>query len=146
MTSEKDKYLTETYPKIFVNRYADMKSTAMCWGFETGDGWFWLINNLCKTIQSYIDSNQHLNIPQVIADQVKEKYGGLRFYYHGGDEKIDGMVWLAEHMSYHICEECGATENIGETQSWIRVLCEKCATEGGYIEDWVKNESKETED
>jgi len=141
MTPEKDKYLVETYPKLFVNRYADMKTTAMCWGFECQTGWFWLINQLCQSIQSYIDNNQHNNIPQVVVDQVKEKYGGLRFYYHGGDETIDGMVWLAEHMSYNICENCGSTENVGDTDGWIMVLCEKCATEGGHT-NWKKYDNK----
>lgn len=51
----------------------------------------------------------------------------LRFYYDGGDEKIDGMVWLAEHMSYYICEDCGSTKNIGQTKGWITTLCEDCS-------------------
>ncbi len=146
MTSEKDKYLVETYPKLYVNRHADMRTTAMCWGFDCNDGWFWLIDNLSKAIQSYIDNNEHLKIPQVVVDQVKEKFGGLRFYYHGGDEMIDGMVRLAEQMSYNICENCGTTENLGRTQGWIRVLCEKCATDNGYIEDWRKNGVEATDD
>jgi len=146
MKAEMDKYLVETYPKLYVNRYADMKTTAMCWGFDCNEGWFWLIKNLSQCIQSYIDNNQHMNIPQVVVDQVKEKFGGLRYYYHGGDDTIHGMVWLAEHMSYYICENCGTTENVGQTEGWIRVLCEKCATDGGYIEDWKKNDTEETED
>ena len=52
-----DKYLVKKYPKIFVDRYENMQKTAMCWGFEHGDGWFWLLDQLCDSIQSYIDSN-----------------------------------------------------------------------------------------
>ena len=36
---------------------------------------------------------------QVIAIQVKEKYGGLRFYYSGGDDYIHGIVAMAENLS-----------------------------------------------
>jgi len=51
-----DKKLCEEYPKIFVNRHGNMASTAMCWGFEHGDGWYNIINNLCRCIQHHIDS------------------------------------------------------------------------------------------
>ena len=57
MTEELDKKLVEKYPKIFRDRHADMRTTAMCWGIETGSGWYFIIDNLCNTIQSYIDNN-----------------------------------------------------------------------------------------
>lgn len=126
MRKELDNYLVEKYPKIFVNRYADMKTTAMCWGFSHGDGWFWLLDQLCNSIQSHIDNNSFRNIPQVVASQVKEKYGYLNFYFSGGDDYIDGMVSLAEKMSMNICEECGSLENIGHTSGWIKCICKDC--------------------
>jgi len=127
MNSKLDSYLVTKYPKLFIKRYEDMKSTAMCWGFECGDGWFWLLDNLCQSIQSYIDYNTHKNITQVTVEQVKEKFGGLRFYIEGGDDTIHGMISLAERMSYNICETCGSTENIGQTSGWIKNICEDCA-------------------
>lgn len=126
MKTELDEQLVKKYSKIFADRNADMKETAMCWGFECGDGWYWLIDNLCDSIQSYIDQNEHLHIPQVIATQVKEKWGGLRFYINGGDGRIAGMIQLAEHMSFKICEICGSTENIKQTEGWVQSLCPNC--------------------
>jgi len=174
MTPGLDKYLVEKYPKIFVNRYADMQNTAMCWGFEHNDGWFWLLDQLCESIQNYIDNNSKKKviknktlraiynkirnlrfkirykklynilyriedfieskcekieietIPQVVATQVKEKFGSLNFYYNGGDDYISGMVSLAENMSNDICEFCGSTENIGHTKGWIYTICKSC--------------------
>jgi len=126
MKKELDEKLVKKYPKIFVDRYGDMKKTAMCWGFECGDGWYWLIDNLCDSIQSYIDNNKHLNIPQVVAVQVKEKFGGLRFYIEGGNEYINGMISIAESMSYNICENCGTTENVTQTKGWVYTRCENC--------------------
>ena len=127
MTQELDEKLCKDYPKIFADRHADMRTTAMCWGFDCNDGWFWLINNLCKTIQDYIDNNKHLNIPQVVATQVKEKFGGLCFYYNGGDNLISGMVWLAESLSYSICENCGSTKDVTHnTEGWIYTRCKTC--------------------
>ena len=63
-------------------------------------------------------------IAQVVAIQVKEKFGGLRFYYSGGDDYIDGVVAMAESMSYRTCEVCGAPGTSTEG-GWIRTLCEE---------------------
>lgn len=67
-------------------------------------------------------------IPEVTVqiDQIKEKFGGLRFYYSGGDKVIHGMVSLAESLSYKICESCGSTKNIGRTKGWITIMCQEC--------------------
>lgn len=139
MREELDKTLVEKYPKIFADRYKPMTETAMCWGFECSDGWFNIINQLCSNIQSHIDwknSQRELllkdnpykrtipdEVVQVVATQVKEKFGTLRFYYDGGDDKIDGMVRMAESMSAVTCETCGAP---GSTRGggWIRTLCD----------------------
>lgn len=61
--------------------------------------------------------------PQVVAVQVKEKFGTLRFYYSGGDDRVDGMVRMAESMSAVTCEDCGAPGTTGGSR-WITTLCE----------------------
>ena len=107
-----DQALCTKYPKILSSlRYGSI---------ECGDGWYDLIDTLCLLIQSYIDT--HDQMPQVVALQVKEKFGGLRFYCDGGNEYINGMIRLAEELSYHICDECG---NKGEsnTDGWIATRC-----------------------
>ncbi len=55
--------------------------------------------------------------------QIKEKFGGLRFYYEGGDDHISGMVDMAESWAGHTCETCG---NMGKQREggWIRTLCD----------------------
>jgi len=66
------------------------------------------------------------SVPQVIVDQVKEKFGTLRFYYHGGDEFINGLVQMAEAMTSCTCERCG---NPGTTESlggWVTTICKPC--------------------
>ena len=56
--------------------------------------------------------------------QIKEKFGGLRFYYDGGDGHISGMVTMAESWAHRTCETCG---NKGKSREggWIRTLCDK---------------------
>jgi hypothetical protein len=70
-------------------------------------------------------------VPQVTVDQVKEKFGTLRFYYSGGDDVIDGMVRMAEAMSAVTCEKCG---NVGRRRGagWISTLCDEHSKEEDY--------------
>jgi len=103
----------------------------MCFGFENGDGWFWLIHNLCASIQSYVD-HTFPRPPQVIIDQVKEKYGTLRVYYHDGDNAIGGMVSFAEWLSGVTCEACGNTnqDTVGRTtKGYYKTCCKNCIPE-----------------
>ena len=109
MKQELDEYLCKVYPKMMVNRNKPMTETCMCWGFECGDGWFQILNQLMGNIQNHIDWKNRNGevVTQVTLDQVKEKFGTLRFYYTGGDDVIDGMVRMAESMSGVTCEVCG---------------------------------------
>jgi len=77
MKKELELKLVEKYPIIFSQYGGDMRQTCMHWGMTCGDGWYNLINDLCKNITTVI-GNKNIKI---IAAQVKEKFGGLRFYY-----------------------------------------------------------------
>jgi hypothetical protein len=127
MRQELDEQLCKNYPKMMVNRNLPMTETCMCWGFDCGDGWYNILNQLMGNIQHHIDWKNRNGevVPQVTLDQVKEKFGTLRFYYTGGDEYIHGMVAMAEAMSGVTCEGCG---NVGERKGggWIHTYCEPC--------------------
>jgi len=101
-------------------------------GFECGDGWFTLLDQLMHSIEWHLDPShtwpRKERLPFQIV-QVKEKFGGLRFYFHGGDDYIHGMVSFAEALSYKICEHCGSTNNVTQTEGWIITLCEDCMKE-----------------
>jgi len=129
MRQELDRLLCEKYPKMMVNRNLPMQETCMCWGFDCGDGWYNILNQLMGNIQHHIDWKNRNGevVPQVTLDQVKEKFGTLRFYYTGGDDIIDGMVRMAESMSGVTCEGCG---NVGERKGggWVHTYCEPCET------------------
>ena len=129
MRQELDRLLCEKYPKMMVNRNKNMQETCMCWGFECGDGWFNILDQLMGNIQHHIDwkNRKEEVVAQVTLDQVKEKFGTLRFYYSGGDDAIDGMVRMAESMSGVTCEECSAPAQT-HGPGWIRTICEPCET------------------
>ena len=129
MKLELDQLLCEKYPKMMVNRNKNMQETCMCWGFECGDGWFNILDQLMGNIQHHIDwkNRKEEVVAQVTLDQVKEKFGTLRFYYSGGDDAIDGMVRMAESMSGVTCEECSAPAQT-HGPGWIRTICKPCET------------------
>jgi hypothetical protein len=180
MKKELDEQLCKDYPLIFADRHGDMKTTAMCWGFDCGDGWYNILDRLCGNIQHHIDWNTRnisdakrynnalslyqkkrddselikwynygnsepneaclkrvrevvfhpvrkivpQKIQQVVATQVKEKFGTLRFYYEGGDETIRGMVNMAESMSSVMCEVCGAPGEL-RGEWWRYTACDE---------------------
>jgi hypothetical protein len=119
MREELDKKLVSTYPNLYKQRHLSMQETAMCWGFSCGDGWYDIIDELSAKIEPL----------GAVAVQVKEKFGGLRFYIEGIDKSVAEEVYAAigeaEAKSYKTCEGCGEP---GETrgQGWIITMCDKC--------------------
>lgn len=131
--------LLETkFPKMYSGRYG---------GIACQKGWYPIIQALSANIQNHIDwskdrrtrlvraslpdlpDNLPEEIEQVVVEQVKEKLGGLRFYYTGGDDYIHGLVRMAESWSYNTCEECGKPGK-SRSGSWIRTLCDEHTKDG----------------
>lgn len=146
MDAELQNKLFEKYPQFFVNKDKGIKSSCMAWGCDCGNGWFDILSSLCWMIGQHEDNkryqkeynekrNQEIKDSMGISivddneyfpvkfDQIKEKYGGLRIYFSGGDDYVEGLVSMAEVISYKICEVCG---NKGEPNKggWITTLCE----------------------
>lgn len=90
---------------------------------DCGDGWYKLIRDLCLSIRELLKENP---IEDFMVVQVKEKFGGLRFYIGAGSDKIFKRINEAEEESYHICECCGITGKLRTDLGWIRTLCDKC--------------------
>ena len=99
-----DDLLCQRYPDIFRDRHGSIYETGMFWGFCCGDGWYDIINHLCAEISNQVDSGA---MPPVVASQVKEKFGSLRFHFHGGNDETRRLVDLARLESERICEQCG---------------------------------------
>lgn len=59
-----------------------------------------------------------------VAFQVKEKFGGLRFYISGGDEYVRNLIHFVEQLSFRVCEECGTMKDVVTYAiGWNRTLC-----------------------
>jgi len=122
MNPELQDKLYEKYPDLFREKDLPMSQTCMCWGLECGDGWYNLIDSACAIISYEIKYNK---CPPVQFTQVKEKFGGLRIYYTGGNEFTSGVISTVGYLSQTTCETCG---NPGKqtNEGWIRTLCEPC--------------------
>lgn len=81
--TEFNKFMKEQYPKIYQGIGGNPSKTCMAFGLEIGRGWRPLVYKL----SSSLDFNEMENgWPGVIALQVKEKFGGLRWYYSIRDD------------------------------------------------------------
>lgn len=208
MEPELQDKLFKDFPLLYGDRTKPMTQTAMCWGIDTGDGWYDLIRQLSVElephIQKILDENPNLScgwcscekdrhigcrtdnpgkclaiiksptkwrwfrepsmsstnfivkrfqkiriwiaglanrfmrrasyrltrchcekydahIPR--ASQVKEKFGGLRFYMTMATDEMFDFIEEAESKSTTICEVCGEP---GKTfnDGWMVTLCE----------------------
>ena len=122
MTEKSWDTLYEKYPDLFSN--IDNKHSCMAFGIECNIGWYDIISSVCYRIKQY-EKNKKSDYYTVTFDQIKEKWGGLRIYHSGGDDYVDGVITMAEEMSYKICERCGCPGSPNK-QGWIMTLCDKC--------------------
>jgi len=70
--------------------------------------------------------------PAVKIDQIKEKFGELRFYYSGGDEQVAGMVHMAEYLCNQTCEVSGEDGVLCVRGGWLKTMSPKLLDKGVY--------------
>jgi len=128
MNEKNTKYLLDNFPNLYKNYGGDPRYTCMAWGFSCGDGWFNILKELSEKLEPL----------GVVAEQVKEKFGGLRFYVGAVNkdvwDEVANYIREAEARSVETCERCGESgENRGGLYGWITTLCEKCDEERSTI-------------
>jgi hypothetical protein len=146
-SADYDNYMCKKYPTIFINRHKDVCDNAMGWGFDgIHAGWYKLIDDMCHAITCV----SNMSGQYIVADQVKQKFAELRFYYH-----YDSSIWLSKtktntntitkatkleqtwcdlidaivddyvDRSSRTCEFCGEGGKKGSS-GWMTVMCDKC--------------------
>lgn len=147
--------LIEKYPEFFKIEERSTgdgpKMPFVLFGFECDEGWYVILERLFSWIKFNVEHNDY---PMIIIDQVKSKFGGLRFYYEDlpfdehvwkrnkdyteeeqwkwlnyHSKEISGAVSYAESLSYCTCEKCGSTEDVTSEGGWIITRCKKCRDE-----------------
>lgn len=124
MRIELEEKLVSKYPELFRDKNSPPTESLMCFGCECGDGWFEIINRACERISSHIKNRKEDTDFRWM--QIKEKFGGLRLYEFGhSSEYIQGVIAMAESMSYCTCEQCGKP-GAPKGKGWITTLCDEC--------------------
>lgn len=129
MKPELDAKLVKAFPLLYADRNAPMQQTCMCWGFETGDGWYDLIYRLSEKLEKMIKEYEEKNPEakgQMKASQVKSKLAGLRFYMTSSTDEMEKEIDKATDESIKTCEICGNSGEVREDRSWITTLCDEC--------------------
>jgi hypothetical protein len=97
--------------------------------FDSEDGWGPLIADLETKLKALS--------PDYTISQVKEKFGGLRYYASTGDVDVDAetskqfydQIREAEAKTYEICECCGQPGRLTRRggRGWYKTLCSACS-------------------
>lgn len=83
-------------------------------------GWIGIVERLSAALEPIV-----VQLPDWQVSQVKEKFGGLRFYADCSSEEADRIITAAERESVRTCQDCGAPGERRGTQ-WIWTLCDAC--------------------
>ncbi len=130
MTPDRDVLIVTAFPNLYRDRYSTDRSTGMRLGFECDDGWFELIRNLSAPLEAIIADMSPAERPDYRALQVKEKFGGLRFYMTLSTPKMDVLIADAERRSFTVCEICGKPGKTVVVRGWAKTVCAAHAAEG----------------
>ena len=144
--------LKARYPELLKNLDGDASSTPLAaWGIECPDGWYRLLDMLCRTVSkeaAWINEKHPELGFKVAAEQIKEKFGTMRFYYsldlHSDQSfqelplelkartdmvmfTIRGAVSLAENLTEKVCVGCGMLTDEKSSSAFPYAQCQQCA-------------------
>ena len=111
LMSDNIKKLAEKYPLVFAN----MSETSYS---DLPNGWVNLVDELCSKltpmlVESYANYPLNASMIGITVDQIKEKFGGLRFYCSFLTEdpdlwgKANSIIDEYEEKSYDVCQISG---------------------------------------
>ena len=163
MSPELEQKLIKKYPVIFRDAGKSEMESCMAFGCECNDGWYDILDSMCEALTYTYTTGIYVNgesvvldAPQVVAEQIKEKFGTLRFYYRleypqayldllkkyeGTDSQrtienwaddyrnyFSGIVHYAEVLTARTCEMTGRPGKMHKSGSgWYKVLNEEYA-------------------
>lgn len=139
--------MTHLYEKLRA-AYPSMFADTDPYNVGIGDGWYNIVDTLCASMMHHVKYHNDdvkarlqkieagtrtreeyteeqlalMTVPRIV--QIKEKFGSLRFYADGIDNKrFEHWIELAEMLSSRTCEVCGGPGTI-RTDGWHRCMCD----------------------
>ena len=113
-------------PKLYNKKYCEAEKEAFSpralarkYGptyIGVSDGWYLILLNLSIALELLDEDIQ--------VTQIKEKFGGLRFYIGPATERAHKLIEEAEELSMETCEECGEPGRSRSDLDWITTLCD----------------------
>jgi len=166
MKQELEEKLVKKYPALFKDRNKSPKETLICFGCECGDGWYKILDNLCGYIKNLQETRYSLlklkdefkteenhgyyefHCPPVVFDQIKEKYGTLRVYWHfdtSSLQDVEAKLENPEELTNKINSYSDTIENAIEFSEYLSsITCEITGKKGKlYSDGWSVTLCKE---
>ena len=117
---------------------------------ECCEGWDKIIEPLVEYVDKY-NSTVEKEEDKIKILQIKEKFGGLRFYASNKTEELINLIEDAENKSFKTCEFCGSTDDVGQTcDGWITTCCRKCIEDQAITQQrtrtWYSYKNKKKEE
>ncbi len=138
---EYNKQLIEQYPflmpyNVWTGKMLEDYNYEYTWLDDMPDGWrnaFGL--QMCEEIkQALLEDGGEQLLNEYKIDQIKEKFGYLRWYDNWTTKKVQDIIYKYEDISARTCISCGkpATKI---SRGWICPWCDDCANENP--EDYI---------
>ena len=134
-----NKELVEKYPFLIIRTdwytgkplSEDEINYEHTWWDDIPEGWAKAFGiQMCDELLEILKEGNCLNDYRIV--QIKEKYGGLRWYDNGIPLEIREKyyTWLKkyEDLSFETCIMCGEPAT-HKTRGWINYVCESCYNE-----------------
>lgn len=114
--TKQDYFKAEDRANELISRYGHLISKTHC-GLYIPPGWY----DLVERIFQLLDTS---GFSDICVQQIKEKSGGFRFYYEGGDVDLYVQTAMIESQSFQTCEVCGAEGDPDNAKGeWRRTRC-----------------------
>jgi hypothetical protein len=116
--------LEKAFPNLY--RKVDNRFCYTLFGVECGPGWYDIIWDLSEKIEAEIMKLPEKDRKNVYIHQIKEKFGGLRFYMSCETDEMFDLIQKAEEKAYKTCEICGAPAELKDNRAWWQTICDEC--------------------
>ena len=133
--NETHRVSVEKYPFLIIKSYWDGEKIPeeeynyeYTWYDEIPKGWAKAFGEqMCDELLEILEEGNFVNEYQIV--QVKEKFGGLRWYDNGVPKSIwdKHNAWLDKYeaLSYKTCVICGKPSTC-VTSGWVQPVCQEC--------------------
>ena len=112
-------------------KYKFLRKKELAGGFECGDGWYQIIDDMCKELRA-----SSMLRDDFVITKVFDKYGDMYVHSRNGNNATRSIIEDAIELSMEICDACGQNKDLES--------CPKCTIPVvNYDDDDTDEESEE---